>query len=88
MPISLQWRVVLNFEQGLFPVRLKSGRLVIVMEQTAMRLFTPDIQAFRPAKSDEPIMPKMVDLNISQESVTSAEDPAQLGFDQNQIADI
>ena len=75
---------------GIYPsgtlVRLKSGRLAIVIEQTAKSLLTPVVKVFFSTKSNEPIMPEMVDLSRSQESIASAEDPAQWGFDLKQIA--
>jgi hypothetical protein len=40
---------------------------------------------FFSTKSNEPIMPEMVNLSRSYESITSAEDPAQWGFDLKQI---
>jgi hypothetical protein len=74
---------------GIFPsgtlVRLKSGRLAIVIEQTGKSLLTPIVKSFFSTKSNEPIMPEMIDLSRSQESIISAEDPAKLGFDLKQI---
>ena len=74
---------------GIYPsgtlVRLKSGRLAIVIEQTEKSLLTPIVKSFFSTKSNEPIMPEMIDLSRSQESIASAEDPAQWGFDLKQI---
>ena len=74
---------------GIYPsgtlVRLKSGRLAIVVEQTGKSLLTPIVKAFFSTKSNEPIMPEMIDLSRSRESIASAEDPAQWGFDLKQI---
>lgn len=74
---------------GIYPsgtlVRLKSGRLAIVIEQTGKSLLTPIVKTFFSTKSNEPIMPEMIDLSRSQESIASAEDPAQWGFDLKQI---
>jgi HD-GYP domain-containing protein (c-di-GMP phosphodiesterase class II) len=74
---------------GIYPsgtlVRLKSGRLAIVIEQTGKSLLTPIVKSFFSTKSNEPIMPEMIDLSRSQESIASAEDPAQWGFDLKQI---
>ncbi len=74
---------------GIYPsgtlVRLKSGRLAIVIEQTGKSLLTPIVKAFFSTKSNEPIMPEMIDLSRSRESIASAEDPAQWGFDLKQI---
>jgi HD-GYP domain-containing protein (c-di-GMP phosphodiesterase class II) len=77
---------------GIYPsgtlVRLKSGRLAIVMEQTEKSLLTPIVKIFFSTKSNEPIMPEMLDLGRSQESIVSAEDPAKWGFDLKQITGI
>jgi len=77
---------------GIYPsgtlVRLKSGRLAIVLEQTEKSLLTPIVKVFFSTKSNEPIMPEMLDLSRSQESIASAEDPAKWGFDLKQIAGI
>ena len=74
---------------GIYPsgtlVRLKSGRLAIVIEQTGKSLLTPIVKAFFSTKSNEPIMPEMIDLSRSRESIAGAEDPAQWGFDLKQI---
>jgi HD-GYP domain-containing protein (c-di-GMP phosphodiesterase class II) len=74
---------------GIYPsgtlVRLKSGRLAIVIEQTEKSLLTPIVKAFFSTKSNEPIMPEMIDLSRSQESIASAEDPAKWGFDLKKI---
>ncbi|MDD2701199.1 MAG: HD-GYP domain-containing protein [Sideroxydans sp.] len=77
---------------GIYPsgtlVRLKSGKLAIVMEQTEKSLLTPIVKIFFSTKSNEPIMPEMLDLGRSQESIVSAEDPTKWGFDLKQIAGI
>lgn len=77
---------------GIYPsgtlVRLKSGRLAIVIEQTEKSLLTPIVKIFFSTKSNEPIMPEMLDLGRSQESIVSAEDPAKWGFDLKQITGI
>ncbi len=74
---------------GIYPsgtlVRLKSGRLAIVIEQTEKSLLTPIVRVFFSTKSNEPIMPEMINLSRSQESIANAEDPAQWGFDLKQI---
>jgi putative nucleotidyltransferase with HDIG domain len=74
---------------GIYPsgtlVRLKSGRLAIVIEQTEKSLLTPIVKVFFSIKSNEPIMPEMINLSKSQESIVSAEDPSQWGFDLKQV---
>ncbi|MDD4910960.1 MAG: HD-GYP domain-containing protein [Sideroxydans sp.] len=77
---------------GIYPsgtlVRLKSGRLAIVLEQTEKSLLTPIVKVFFSTKSNEPIVPEMIDLSRSHESIASAEDPTKWGFDLKQIAGI
>jgi hypothetical protein len=75
---------------GIYPsgtlVRLKSGRLAIVIEQTEKSLLKPVVKVFFSTKSNEPIMPEMVDLSRSQESIANAEDPVKWGFDLKQLS--
>ena len=66
-------------------VRLKSGRLAIVIEQTEKRLLTHVVKVFFSTKSNEPIMPEMIKSSISQESTVNASHPVQWGFDLTQI---
>jgi HD-GYP domain-containing protein (c-di-GMP phosphodiesterase class II) len=77
---------------GIYPsgalVKLKSGRLAIVIEQTEKSLLTPIVKAFFSTKSNEPIMPEMIDLRHSQDGISNAEDPVKWGFDLKQIAGI
>ena len=77
---------------GIYPsgtlVRLKSGRLAIVLEQTERSLLMPVVKVFFSTKSNEPILPEMIDLSRSQESIAGAEDPTKWGFDLKQIAGI
>ena len=74
---------------GIYPsgtlVRLKSGRLAIVIEQTEKSLLTPVVKAFFSTKSNEPFLPELINLSKSQESIVSAEDPVKWGFDLKQI---
>lgn len=74
---------------GIYPsgtlVRLKSGRLAIVIEQTEKSLLTPIVKAFFSTKSNEPFMPELINLSKSQESIVGAEDPVKWGFDLKQI---
>jgi hypothetical protein len=48
-------------------------------------LLTPVVKAFFSTKSNEPIMPELIDLSRSQESIVGAEDPVKWGFDLKQI---
>lgn len=77
---------------GIYPsgtlVRLKSGRLAIVIEQTKKSLLMPIVKSFFSTKSNEPFLPELIDLSKSQESIVSAEDPLKWGFDLKQITGI
>lgn len=75
---------------GIYPsgtlVKLKSGRLAVVIEQTNKSLLTPIVKSFFSTKSNEPFLPELIDLSKSQESIVSAEDNAKWGFDLKQIS--
>lgn len=77
---------------GIYPsgtlVRLKSGRLAIVVEQTEKSLLTPIVKSFFSTKSNEPFLPELINLSKSQESIVGAEDPLKWGFDLKQITGI
>jgi hypothetical protein len=77
------------FSIGIYPsgtlVRLKSGKLAIVFKQSGTSLLTPIVKTFFSTKSNEPIMPKMINLSRSQKRIASADGPAQWGFDLKQI---
>lgn len=74
---------------GIYPsgslVRLKSGRLAIVLEQSGKSLLTPLVKVFFSIKSNAPIMPEILDLSRSQETIIGSEDPSQWGFDLKRI---
>lgn len=74
---------------GIYPsgtlVRLKSGRLAIVVEQAEKSLLTPVVKAFFSTKSNEPFPPELINLSKSQERIVSEEDPVKWGFDLKQI---
>lgn len=74
---------------GIYPsgtlVRLKSGRLAIVIEQSNKSLLTPVVKAFFSTKSNEPFPPELIDLSKTQESIVGEEDPLKWGFDLKQL---
>ena len=77
---------------GIYPigslVRLSSGRLGVVVEQTGKSLTTPMVKVFFSTKSNMRIVPEMVDLsaNGASEKIASREDPAKWRFsDINQL---
>jgi putative nucleotidyltransferase with HDIG domain len=71
---------------GIYPVgslvRLKSGRIGVVTEQSLKSLTTPIIKVFFSTKSNMRIVPSLVDLSQphSTEKIISREDPAQWNF--------
>jgi HD-GYP domain-containing protein (c-di-GMP phosphodiesterase class II) len=74
---------------GIYPtgslVKLKSGRLAVVIEQTEKSLLTPIVKSFFSTKWNEPFFPEIIDLRKSQESISNIEDPVKWGFDLKQL---
>ena len=70
---------------GIYPsgtlVKLKSGRLGVVTDQSARSLLTPIVKIFFSTKINEPIFPELVDLSKSRDSIMSVEDAANWKFD-------
>ena len=71
---------------GIYPigslVRLTSGRLGVVLEQTSKSLTTPRVKVFFSTKSNMRIVPQIIDLSgpDSREKIVGREDPAQWRF--------
>ena len=71
---------------GIYPigslVRLTSGRLGVVMEQTGKSLTTPKVKVFFSTKSNMRILPEVLDLSVagSHEKIVAREDPAKWRF--------
>ena len=71
---------------GIYPigslVRLNSGRLGLVIEQSAKSLLTPRIQVFFSTRSNTRIPPEVIDLSQPgcREKIASREDPARWNF--------
>lgn len=74
---------------GIYPtgtlVRLKSGKLGVVMEQAEDNLLTPTVRVFFSTKSNEPIAVTLLDLKRSQDAIEGLEDVTKWGFDLNKI---
>jgi HD-GYP domain-containing protein (c-di-GMP phosphodiesterase class II) len=70
---------------GIYPtgtlVKLKSGRLAVVAEQSAKSLLTPIVKVFFSTKVNEPIFPVLVDLSKVPDPIVTVEDPAKWKFD-------
>ena len=71
---------------GIYPigslVRLSSGRLGVVVEQTGKSLTTPSVKVFFSTKSNMRIVPEIIDLSRQgvTEKIVSREDPANWRF--------
>jgi HD-GYP domain-containing protein (c-di-GMP phosphodiesterase class II) len=71
---------------GIYPigslVRLTSGRLGVVVDQTGKSLTTPSVKVFFSTKSNMRIVPMVVDLSLpgSTEKIVGREDPAKWRF--------
>ena len=71
---------------GIYPVgslvRLTSGRIGVVMEQTGKSLTTPSVKVFFSSKSNMRIMPQVIDLSRpdSTEKIAGREDPEKWNF--------
>lgn len=77
---------------GIYPagtlLKLKSGRLAIVTEQSAQTLLKPRAVIFYSSNSHSPIPQKMVELDRSSEEIESIESPEKWGFDQQRLMQI
>jgi HD-GYP domain-containing protein (c-di-GMP phosphodiesterase class II) len=71
---------------GIYPVgslvRLQSGRLAVILEQTDKSLVTPIVKAFFSTRSQARIAPVLIDLSRpgSSDGIASREDPEKWGF--------
>jgi HD-GYP domain-containing protein (c-di-GMP phosphodiesterase class II) len=69
---------------GIYPtgslVKLQSGRLAVVVDQSPTSLLKPIVKAFFSTKANEPITPELIDLSRSTEQIVSREMPATWGF--------
>lgn len=71
---------------GIYPVgtlvRLSSGRLGVVIEQSETSLLTPRVRVFFSTKSNTHLAPIVIDLGLpgEREQIAKSEDPAQWDF--------
>lgn len=74
---------------GIYPngtlVKLKSGRLGVVLEQSEKSLMTPLIRVFFSIRADGYIPVEMIDMSKSADTIVSAENPEQWGLDLEKI---
>jgi len=77
---------------GIYPsgtlVKLKSGRLGVVTDQSTKTLLKPKIKIFFSCSSKSPIPTKFIDLNLSNESIESVESPQNWGFDRQHLMNL
>lgn len=77
---------------GIYPagslVKLRSGRLGVVTDQTEKSLLTPLVKVFFSARSNAHILPEIVDLTRTNDSIVNVEDPTVWGFDLGKISGI
>lgn len=75
---------------GIYPVgtllKLKSGRLAVVTDQTEKSLLEPIVRVFFSARSNAPITRELVNIALSQDAVVSVEDPVKWGLDLKKMA--
>lgn len=69
---------------GIYPigsfVRLESGRLGVVIEQSQKSLLTPKVKVFFSTKAQAYIKPEVVDLNHGKDKIATREDAAKWGI--------
>lgn len=77
---------------GIYPsgtlLKLKSGRLGVVMEQSTKKLTTPIIKTFFSTRANAHIPVETLDLSKGTDGIENIEDPVQWGFDINKIQGI
>jgi putative nucleotidyltransferase with HDIG domain len=77
---------------GIYPVgtlvKLKSGRLGAVTDQSEKSLLTPKVKVFFSSRLNEPIFMEIVDLALGKDSIEGAENPATWGFDMKKITGV
>ena len=69
---------------GIYPIgsliRLESGRLGVVIEQSQKSLLTPKVKVFFSTKAQAYIQPEVVDLSHGRDKVVAREDAAKWGI--------
>ena len=77
---------------GIYPsgtlIKLKSTRLAVVMEQSSKSLITPIVKVFFSTKENAPLLPEIIDLSKSTDTIANAEDPQKWGFDLKKLTGI
>lgn len=77
---------------GIYPsgtlLKLRSGRLAVVTEQSTQSLLTPIVKVFYSCNSKAPLPRKLINLAQSNEQVDSIENPQDWGFSRREITGI
>ncbi len=77
---------------GIYPVgtllKLKSGRLAVVIEQTERSLLEPVVRVFFSTRSNAPIAREQIHIGLSQDAIESVEDPDKWGLDLKKMAGV
>lgn len=77
---------------GIYPVgtlvKLKSGRLGVVTDQSEKSLLKPKVKVFFSGRSKEPIPLEIVNLAHSQDAIDGVENPVTWGFDLRKITGV
>lgn len=77
---------------GIYPtntvVKLKSGRLAVVLDQSDKSLLTPVVKVFFSTRSNTRITPELVDLAKSPDSIAGMEDSTQWAADIKKLTGI
>jgi HD-GYP domain-containing protein (c-di-GMP phosphodiesterase class II) len=77
---------------GIYPsgtlVKLKSTRLAVVIEQSEKNLLTPLVKVFFSTIENSPLLPELLDLAQSADSISNIEDPKKWGFDLKKLTGI
>ena len=69
-------------------LKLKSGRLGVVTDQSKKSLVKPIVKVFFSTRSNVHILKEIIDLSKSTDSIASMENPLQWGFDLGEIMGI
>ncbi len=74
---------------GIYPtgtlLKLKSGRLGVVTDQSKISLTKPLVKIFFSTRSNAHILQEIIDLSKSTDSIANLENPLQWGFNLNEI---
>jgi putative nucleotidyltransferase with HDIG domain len=78
---------------GIYPngalVRLHSGRLAVVLEQSETNAMAPRVRVFYSTKSKMPVSTFDVDLSVDKnDAITGFEDPHEWGFDLTKVTEV